>query len=166
MTIYLNVMYVLIVFFILLYPGYSLTTEVYKLASGGDKPDTAIRIKGCIPILNNFIIQKLLYGGTKGILKAYIALVPIIVLRAAALITRSTLLLQITALLDIAGILICWALAAYVAIDVGRMVDAGGVKLVACILVPPLGCYVIARTIGPYLKHSNDEVEGTFLDNE
>lgn len=166
MTIYLNVMYILIVFFILLYPGYSLTTEVYKLASGGDKPDTAIRIKGCIPILNNFTIQKLLYGGSKGILKAYIALVPIIVLRVVALITKTTMLLQITALFDIVGILICWALAAYVAIDIGRMVDAGGAKLVACIIVPPLGCYLVARTIGPYLKHSNDEVEDTFLDNE
>lgn len=166
MSIFLNIMYVIIVMLVFLYPGYMLTRETYRLASGGDKAPMSVAIQGVIPIWNNVIIRRQLYGAAGNILKIYFALVPIVVLRIVALVTRSDILLLVTAGLDLVGICICWLLAAYVALDVGRMVEVSGFKIALCIITPPLGCYVVARSIGPYITHSNDELEDTFLENE
>lgn len=166
MTIFMNAMYILIILGIMLYPGYCLTLESYRLATGGDKAPMSVALQGLVPIWNNFVIRKLLYGASSAVLRAYFLLIPIVVFRAVALVTHSSILLSVTAILDIVGIFMCWAIASYVAIDVGRMIEVSGFKMFLCIIIPPLGCYVIARNIGPYLKHSNDEVEDTFLENE
>lgn len=166
MEVFMNIMYVLIVMSVFLFPGFVLTTQVYRLATGGENAHKSVQIQGCIPIWNNFVIQKLLYGSSKLILKAYFLLVPIVILRVVALVIRSETLLMLTAILDIIGIVICWVIASYVAIDVGRMIEVSAIKLILCIVAPPLGCYVVARSIGPYLKHSDTEMEDTFLQDE
>lgn len=166
MQIFMNAMYVVIVLVILIYPGYMLTTESYRLANGGEKAPKNVAIQGAIPIWNNFVIRRQLYYYSGNILKAYFLLIPIIIARVVAMITKMDILLLVTAWLDIFGIIICWLLAAYVAMDVGKMVAVSGFKMLLCFLVPPLGCYVIARSIGPYIKHSGDELEDRFLSDE
>ena len=166
MEIFMNIMYLVVVFGVILYPGYMLTTEVYRLVSDGSKASTSIRLQGLVPIWNNIVIKRLLYGSAGKIVSIYIILIPIVAARIIAMITRSSALLTVTAILDLFGILLCWVIAAYIAIDVGRMVEVSGAKLVLCAIVPPLGCYVVARSIGPYIKHSGDELEDTFLEDE
>lgn len=166
MDLLLNLIYIAIVLCIFLLPGYMLTTEVYRLASGGDKPPTYVGVQGLIPIWNNLVIRKMLYGGNKTLAITYLTLIPVIVLRVIAMVTRNDDLLFVTAISDLLAILLCWIVASYVAIDVGRMVQVTGFKILLCVIVPPLGCYAVARSIGPYMKHSSDEVEDTFLQDE
>lgn len=166
MTIFMNFMYVAIICVFFMMPGYYLTVGSYKLARPGEPQSLSSKIVGAIPMVNNVYLHKMFYNKFGYPMYAYSVVLAIFAFRLISIIIGSTILLLISAMADLVAIGIVWMVAAIVAIDIGRMVSSSFWKYIVAVVVPPLGCALIAADISPFLAHAEDEVKGTFLDEE
>ena len=121
-------------------------------------------LKAFCPFYNICFARKLAYGRSPVFFTGVTITIALIVFRliSVALVTVVPILVFISAMTMWLAILIYLAFYIINAIDFGRMLGAGPVTLLASIIIPPLGYYLLLNQVAVYFYKEEDELSGRF----
>ena len=117
-----------------------------------------------IPIYNIVFGRKLVYGKatfTKVILALCTALLAFRAI-SVLLVAAYPILVVYSAITSILVCAVYWLLYIVNAVDLGRMFGVGAITMLCCVLIAPVGYYMLSAQIMAYFRSVEDEVSGTF----
>lgn len=167
MELYMNIVFICMLLLVVFVPGYTAVVEAYKGTHPDEDVSLTVRLKGLIPFYRTLYLYEIFYSYKSAlIIVLHVAVVPIVILRVLAIFAfpENMTFMLITTVLDMVAVCIIWFVGSFVYFDVARMIECKPFIWVLCFIIPPAGCYIVARNIVPYLKQSKDIVDNTFLD--
>lgn len=136
--------------------------------SNGTNPGGAELLKAYLPFVNIRYARVMAYGTSPVYLGLLILCGVFLLLRAisyalvAAGIGFGVYLAFFSAFTSLAAIAIWWVLAAVNGIDFGNMLNVGVPTKLCCIILPPLGYYMLSNIVMPYFKSEEVTADATF----
>lgn len=120
--------------------------------------------KALIPFCNITFSRRLTYGRAPVFRALLLVCVGLLLFRfvALALVTVAPLLIVFSSLTTVACIALYWLLYIVNAIDFCRMFNCGFVIKLACIVLAPVGYYMLSTQVLGYFRSVEDEVSGRF----
>lgn len=152
----------MIMLFVFLFPPSILAIESCKACgiklSGGDKALCWIPVYNVIKAHNAF------WGTSKAAMAAFIVSAICLITRCVAIFAFYTneYFLIISSAIAIVGLLLIWLTTGIVALRIAAATRQGMLVRILCICLPPLGTYLVAKSVGPFMRSIRDELEGTF----
>lgn len=134
----------------------------------GSKPSGSEFLKAYTPFANVRFSRVLAYGSSTVYLVALILCAILIMSRVVALILVgldigwSVYLFIFTPICVLLAFAIYYILAVVNAIDFGRMIGAGTLTMIMCVIMNPIGYYMLAQQVLPYFKAEENDLSGTF----
>ena len=164
MSILLSIIYLCMLFMVFIYPGWVFLTETYKGIHPDEPIPNSIKIGGWIPYYSSLQYFVIMYNNKKLKLFSFIQLALVVVLRVLALVAvKNSLFLLITGVLDMLTIVYIWLVSAWAYFDMSKLVDCGVLTKIMCFVLPPVGAYLVAKKIAPFMKNQKDVVKETFI---
>lgn len=148
--------------FVFMFPPYVLAVESCKACgmqlSRGDK---ALCL---IPVYNVIKAHCAFWGTAKVAIAAFVVSALCLCVRAVAIFFFYTNenFLVLSSAVAIIGLLIAWLTTGIVALRIASSTRQGMLVRLLCVCVPPLGTYLVAKSVGPFMKVMKDELDGTF----
>lgn len=138
-------------------------TKLYK-AINEEKCSGLEILKAYIPFYNIAYARKLAYGKCTVFNIGFIVCAVLIVFRVAAVILVSTfpILVVYSAFTTYVAILIYAIMYIVNAVDFVRMLNGGFITTLCCVIVAPVGYYMLSNIVIAYFKSVEDKVSGTF----
>lgn len=161
------IMYVAVLAAIFTIPVGMFNTKMYR-GNNGEYPHGVDWLKAYIPFGNIRYARVLAYGaspifGVFLIVAAAIFALRFISIGLVALDIGIAMYIYVfSAFFPMAALAIWWVLAAINAIDFGGMLGAGLPTKIVCVVLPPLGYYMLSNAVLPYFKAEEVSMDGTF----
>lgn len=128
------------------------------------KPTGMEFVKAHMPVYNVCYARKQAYGSNTVhiVLTTLIVILFLMRFLAIALVNFVPILFVFSPFFVIVSVLMYYVLYAVNAVDFARMLGCGGITLIMCILVAPLGYYLMSNQVLPYFKESEDVMSDRF----
>lgn len=134
----------------------------------GSKPRGSEFMKAYAPFANIRFSRVLAYGSSTVYLVALILCFILVLSRVVALVLVwmdigwGVYLFIFTPICVLLAFAIYYILAVVNAVDFGRMIGAGTLTMVLCVVMNPIGYYMLAQQVLPYFKAEENDLSGTF----
>ena len=152
-----------VLFAIISIPVGMFNTKVFQ-AINGTKCTGVNFIKAFIPFYNITFSRKLAYNSSGIFIIALIVCLILILFRivALALVSVVPVLVVFSSFTTIAAILLYWLFYIINAVDFCRMFNCGMLITLCCIILAPVGYYMLSTQVLSYFRSVEDEVSGRF----
>ena len=159
-----SLIYIFLVCFVLFYPPAVLAIACYKSCMRKKKLSAFEVLACCIPLYNLAVIRKSFYDSAKIVYAALAIIVVCVAYRFVAifLLYENALLMLASTVGMLAAMVIIWLISAFTFFDTAVCVNQGLLVKLLCILLPPLGAFIVSKAIAPYMKSVREELDGTF----
>lgn len=136
------------------------------MAIHGTKCTGLNRVKAYLPFYNITFSRWLAYGGSMvfSILLLVCALLLVFRFVAIALVASVPILVVYSALTTLGCIALYTLLYIINAVDFCRMFSCGAATMLCCLLIAPVGYYMLSLQVLSYFRNVEDEVSGRFGD--
>lgn len=142
-------------------------TKMYE-GNNGFKPTGGEWFKCYIPFANIRYARVLAYGASPVFAVCLIVALIVFLLRFIAIglvamdVGFMVYVYMFSAMFPLIAVGIWWVLAAINGVDFGNMLGAGLFTKLFCVILPPLGYYMLSNAVLPYFKAEEVSLGGTF----
>lgn len=161
------VLYVAVICAIFTVPVGMFNCRMYE-GNNGEKPGGLEKLKAYVPFANIRYARVLAYGSSPIFLIFLLFALFLLLMRFLSIIAVSmdigfmVYVYMVSSMLVMAAFAIWWILAAINGVDFASMLGAGMFTKIFCILLPPLGYYMLSQAVLPYFKAEAVSLNDTF----